>query len=57
MTDWRVNRSKEKCPRGHNYDDANTEIDYRGWRRCKACRKEADARYRRERRLARDGAA
>jgi hypothetical protein len=38
-----INAAKTHCPRGHQYDESNTEVDKRGWRRCKACRKESDA--------------
>ena len=34
-------RAKTHCPRGHVYDEANTYIDKRGCRNCRACRREA----------------
>jgi hypothetical protein len=30
---------KTRCPQGHDYDEANTYIDPRGARRCRACRR------------------
>jgi hypothetical protein len=27
------------CPRGHEYDEANTQVDGRGFRHCRACRR------------------
>jgi len=30
---------KTKCPKGHPYDEANTRIDGRGSRQCRACKK------------------
>lgn len=30
-------RSKTHCPSGHPYDEANTKIDKRGRRNCRAC--------------------
>ncbi len=40
---------KTHCPQGHFYDEANT-IWYRGWRRCRACKRQRDRRrsWRRE---------
>lgn len=32
-------RAKTHCPRGHVYDEANTYIDKRGSRNCRACRR------------------
>lgn len=32
-------RAKTHCPRGHAYDEANTYIDKRGCRNCRACRR------------------
>ncbi len=31
------NRAKTHCPRGHEYDEANTKYDRRGGRLCRAC--------------------
>lgn len=44
------NLSRTHCPHGHPYDEKNTYI-YKGERRCRACRADAEAR-RRSRRLA-----
>jgi len=30
-------RSKTHCPKGHEYDAANTSVNARGYRRCRAC--------------------
>ena len=30
-------RSKTHCPKGHLYDEANTVIDSKGYRKCRAC--------------------
>ena len=30
-------RSKTNCPKGHVYDEANTIIDGKGYRKCRAC--------------------
>jgi len=44
------NAVKTHCPKGHSYDEANTYLTPRGWRRCLPCAREADARYRENRR-------
>lgn len=36
--------AKTECPVGHVYDDANTRIDRRGARRCRACHREREMR-------------
>ena len=33
-------RAKTSCPRGHVYDEANTYVDKRGSRNCRACARE-----------------
>lgn len=39
------------CPKGHPYDEINTRRDQRGYRHCRACRKEFDhQRYLRRKR-------
>lgn len=43
------NRETERCPQGHPYDDFNTYVDPRGWRGCRACRREASNRHKRKR--------
>lgn len=40
-------RQWTECPHGHPFDEANTYIDPRGWRRCKTCSLEAARRYKR----------
>jgi HNH endonuclease len=46
-------REKTHCPAGHLYDEKNTHVNDRGWRRCRACnaaqtrRRKAAARDRR----------
>lgn len=37
-----LNSIKSNCPQGHPYDQANTYIDPKGWRRCRTC---AGARF------------
>ena len=32
-------KSKTHCPKGHEYNKANTYITKQGWRRCKVCRR------------------
>ena len=41
-----ANANKTHCPQGHAYDEANTRIDGRGSRSCKACQRERNARVR-----------
>ncbi len=43
------NRSKTCCPQGHPYDEANTYLDKRNRRSCKACGVLAASRYRERR--------
>lgn len=38
--------SRAHCPRGHMYDDTNTYISKRGFRECKACRRDAVREWR-----------
>ena len=35
--DAKMRGRKRSCIRGHEFDSANTRIDNRGWRQCKAC--------------------
>lgn len=44
--------SKQACPYGHSYSEENTYFDDRGWRTCRACRREQAARRRAARRAA-----
>ena len=46
-----LNHRKVECIRGHPFDDANTYVDPRGRRQCRACRAEAARRFK-ERRAA-----
>lgn len=41
-----VNAAKTHCPQGHPYDDENTHLRPCGRRRCRACERERNARYR-----------
>jgi hypothetical protein len=41
-----ANGRKSSCPQNHLYDDANTYLDPRGRRHCRACRRERTARAR-----------
>lgn len=41
-----ANAAKETCIHGHPFDEANTHICPRGFRRCRACRRKATARWR-----------
>lgn len=50
---WKANRdrpSRERekvcCPRGHLYSEENTYLDKRGWRKCRTCIRERQARRR-----------
>lgn len=38
------NSRKTHCPSGHPYDKQNTVLNDRGWRRCRTCIKERNAR-------------
>lgn len=42
-------RAKTHCPKGHEYAGANLYVNGRGWRRCRLCVKEANARHYRKR--------
>ena len=33
-------RNRQECPKGHPYDEANTYVDPKGKRRCRACKRE-----------------
>ena len=33
----RIFAAKTHCPQGHPYDEANTSLDARGYRKCRAC--------------------
>jgi hypothetical protein len=46
-------RAKTHCPMGHKYTAENTQIDPRGWRRCREC---ARLKARRQRRCSAAGA-
>jgi recombination endonuclease VII len=35
--------AKTHCPKGHPYDEANTWVSPKGWRRCRRCRREAES--------------
>ena len=41
------NAAKTHCPQGHEYNEINTRIDYKGHRKCKTCTKERHAGYQR----------
>lgn len=45
-----VNASKDVCPQGHPYDEANTIRRSKGGRGCRACHRDEQARYRAKRR-------
>ena len=38
--------TKKYCPQGHRYDEANTYIRKKGWRRCRACACRLSTQYR-----------
>lgn len=38
-------RAKTHCPAGHEYDAANTRVDRRGWRSCRACHRAYSRAY------------
>ena len=38
-----VNATRTSCPAGHPYDDENTKILARGWRRCRTCERQRSA--------------
>lgn len=42
-----LNTRKTHCPRGHEYNDANTRLTVKGWRQCKECRRAQTRRYKR----------
>lgn len=46
---------KTECPKGHPYDDANTYVDPKGARRCRACARADAARYNAKRHSRRQG--
>jgi hypothetical protein len=41
-----ANAIKTHCPKNHDYDEANTYIDSKGRRFCRACNREAARTYR-----------
>lgn len=41
-----MNARKTHCVNGHEYDEANTYVDPRGWRACRACNRAAQKEYR-----------
>lgn len=41
--------NKTHCKRGHEYDSANTYVTSQGFRQCRTCNRENQARYKRER--------
>jgi hypothetical protein len=43
---------RDSCPAGHAYDEANTWISKQGWRQCRTCSREKQARIRARRRAA-----
>ena len=43
---WSLNAAKTHCSHGHPFDEANTSVDTRGWRKCKTCAREAARRRR-----------
>ena len=45
-------RIKTHCKNGHPFDEANTHVDSRGWRSCRACSREKVARQRAARKAA-----
>lgn len=46
ITTAAINSAKTSCPQGHPYDNANTYIDKRGKRYCRACLNARRGRYR-----------
>ena len=46
----RYNLFKTHCPKGHPYDEANTRINKKGWRCCRACQREWSREQARRRR-------
>jgi hypothetical protein len=44
-----VNAQKQRCPAGHEYDDANTYVTSAGRRQCRACHRERERERYRER--------
>jgi len=40
--------SRTQCPRGHPYDDANTYITAKGYRRCRECTRQANREAKRQ---------
>lgn len=41
MSGHAVNARKTHCIRGHEFNEENTHVDYRGYRSCRACRRQA----------------
>jgi hypothetical protein len=37
---WAINARKTHCPKGHEYDEANTYVSPQGRRLCRACHRE-----------------
>lgn len=42
----RANAEKMQCPAGHAYTKENISYDYRGWRKCRTCKRERMRRVR-----------
>lgn len=40
----RPNKTKKECPKGHPFDEANTYVNPKGKRECRACRRERSAK-------------
>ena len=34
-----ANQQKTHCPKGHAYDEENTQMNEKGWRWCRTCRR------------------
>jgi hypothetical protein len=49
------NAEKMKCPRGHDYDEANTRVNKDGARECIPCRRKQNRERKREARAAKSG--
>jgi hypothetical protein len=40
------NRDRDRCPRDHLYDSANTYMTPEGYKRCRKCRRDTERAYR-----------
>jgi hypothetical protein len=47
------NQNKTHCPRGHEYNEINTRIDTKGWRKCRVCHRTWEKAAKRVRRAPR----